>query len=285
MHLNPALHLASVFLLATCVFQCSPVAQATVIGAFGPPRVAQDSLVSGHLPADMRNLILSNFPGTSFATSPTLTPEFLSSIDLLMIATAKGNDTSIAPLTNSEQSALFEFVRAGGDALLMTEGLSTYVVAAQSIAASFGMTVVNDGLSGILPCLPTDSSHPLFDGPFGNQGYLAVYGSGVFSDLGPYATSVANMVENGQPVAAIIEAGAIEPGSGRVLLLADTHLFIGQDYGGFLHVHEPFLLNSFAYLTAPVPEPDALIIGLTALGALMLTTARRCNAMTYRSRG
>jgi hypothetical protein len=63
---------------------------------------------------------------------------------------------------------------------------------------------------------------------------------------------------------AAIEANALGPGSGRMVLFADATPLADADTGGFFASHEKLFLNSIEYLT--VPEPSSVALGWMAAG-------------------
>ena len=141
-----------------------------VIGTFGAPRVtdADLSLSSGTVASDAHNALVANFPEATFVTSPTLTPSFLSGINVLMITSAMSSTEPLSPLSSSEETALFNFVKGGGNAFLIMEGFSPFISAVNSIVNPFGMTIVDDGLTGVLQVTPVGPSNPIINGPFGD---------------------------------------------------------------------------------------------------------------------
>ncbi len=248
-------------------------AWAIILGTFGAPRVTTASLANSNLTSMMRNSFYSHFPGSSIVASPTLTPAFLSGIDVLAIASDKTADGGITPLSASEQAALVDFVMNGGSAFLIAEGVPQFTEAAESMVNPFGITLAQDDLAGFLAALPTNPSHPIMSGPFGVQNYIAIYGGVVFPDLGPYATSLADLSATGQSAVAIIEPHVMGPHSGTVVIVGDSNPFLNGEYlGGFFPVTEPFFLNSLAYMAAAVPEPSSWV--LAAMGAVALGVAR-----------
>ena len=64
-----------------------------VVGGWDQSRGDESELTSGSEFNTVRNLIATQHPGTSFVETPTLTPDFLSSIDVLMISVVYGNDS------------------------------------------------------------------------------------------------------------------------------------------------------------------------------------------------
>lgn len=235
-----------------------------VVGTFDASRAGLTNVATGPAATQMRASLAANFPDASFATAPTLTGGFLSGVDVLVLTPFNGG-TGITPLSAAEQTAMLNFVMNGGRALLLADGLQ--LSAAQSLITPFGMTIADDNLSGLQLCTPTAPSHPVISGPFGTTTVFGNLGGGILTNLGPYSTTLGTMDANGQPVLAAIEAGAISPGSGRVLIYGDATLFADPIADGFFSYSETLFLNSFEYL---VPEPSTFALaafGIVALGA------------------
>ncbi len=273
-----ATHLLGILLLgAIFAVSGSSSASALVIGTFDSSRTGIANLETGLFSTQARNSMGANFPGLTFSSAPTLTPAFLAGVDLLLIHPLNFPGAT-TPLTAGEQSALFEYVAGGGNALLLLEGGVTnpaVVVSSQSIAGVFGLTIADDGLAGILNGTPTAPDHPIFNGLFGTQTFVQLGGAGVYTNLGPYAQSVAIMDALGLPVIAVIEADAIAPGSGRVILTSDSEMFINNSLGGYFTNHETLLLNMVAWLH-PVPEPSSMTLATIGLIGGAFLARRRC---------
>ncbi len=260
-----------------CAAAC-PARAGFTLGTFDTTR-SSTANVLGPIASDLIAALNTNFPGTTYVTAPTLTPAFLDTVDVLLISSADtilGDPvvSGITPLSAAEQTALSNFVQGGGRALLVVDGYSPYLAAAQSILDPFGMTIADDGLTGTVFASPTTTAHPVINGPFGETTSIPMFGAGVFTDLGPYATSLATMDATDQPVLAAIENGFLGPGSGRVVLMADAHAFVNDDHGGYFTQGETLFLNTIEYLTVPEPEGGTLAT-LGAGGVGLLVALRR----------
>jgi hypothetical protein len=242
-----------------------------VVGAFDASRAGDANITAGIYSVDCMSALTTNFPGTTFATSPTLTPEFLSGVDILILHPAKSDVAAITPLSGSEQTALVNFVKAGGRALLLAEGEDPFIPVAQTFMSPFGVTLVDDGLKGLRLSDSVAPTHPVMNGPFGEVDQVLNYGIGVFSDLGPYASPLAVLETNGSVVYAAIEAGALGPNSGRVVLMGDSTPFFDQDNGGFFGEgpHEDLFLNTIDYLATPEPSTLTLLGAAGAMGGVI----------------
>jgi hypothetical protein len=193
-----------------------------------------------------------------------LTPEFLSQLDVAILITATPSGT-IQGLSSAEQTNLFDFVLAGGNAVILGEGGWSNVVAEQTFFTPFGVSETGRIFQNV-PAYPLDPNvHPITNGPFGVVTEAVTTNTGWFDDLGPWAQPVL-LLPNGYPVMAVIERDAIAPGSGRVVLTAD---------GQLLNNSLPLFQNVAAYM---VPEPASralLVTGLFALAAVALDRRRR----------
>jgi hypothetical protein len=171
-------------------------------------------------------------------------------------------------------------VQGGGRAFLVADGFSPFIPAAQSMVQPFGMTIVDDGLTGTLNATPTAPAHPVINGPFGSTSSIMVLGSGIFTSLGS-AAGLANIDALGQPVLAAIPEDALSPGSGRVVIIADASFLVDDALFGFFSQHETLFLNTLDYLG--VPEPSGGIMAAMAGGGAGLALAARRLARRTRS--
>jgi hypothetical protein len=241
-----------------------------VVGSFDASRAGQANIADGFLTTQARASLQSHFPGSTITTAPSLTPAFLSGLDVLIVSSVN-NSGGIVPLSASEQTALFNYVLGGGTVLILAEEYLDHV-SAQSLLTPFGITIDDDHVSGLQYGTILNPAHPIFDGPFGVQSQFAVLGSGVFTDLGPYATSLATMDSTGYPILASIEAGALGPGSGRVILMPDATPFADPIVDGYFSEAETLFLNTVAYL---VPEPASGTLACMAMIVVSLGLRRR----------
>lgn len=197
-------------------------------------------------------------------TSPRLTPEFLASIDLLILSNVRDTSRPMElDLDADEQDALFTAVENGLDAFLLAEGYflhGLFQASAQALFEPLGVTFVagkedvgrRDFDDGHLT--ESDPPHPAGHGPFEPLAPFRTKNSGWFEDLGPYAIGLATLGFSGEVSLAAIDEGAIGPGSGRVVLAADANPWGGCDVDSqfFLCHNETLLLNILEWLIQPV---------------------------------
>jgi len=269
--LKSALWIFTLTLLA--VLSTRPAA-ALVIGTFDASRAGAGNIAAGDFTHSVVSTINTQFPGSSFVTFPTITSPALTGVDILMIAADKSAADPITELSASEQSAMLDFVKAGGRALILADAWGNHVPASQSMVGPFGLTVVDDGLTGVQLAQITNPTHPVINGPFGSTSQIGLYGAGNFTSLGPSAVGLANELATGLPVAAAIEAHALSSTSGRVVLYTDTQMYIDSAMQGFFPTHMVLFQNTMAYL-APVPEPGSLAMMAAALAGLAIVAHRR----------
>lgn len=212
-----------------------------VIGGFDLDRGGILSITDGDLMLDLREAIERSFAGVELVSAPALTPEFLSTVDVVFLSSVHTTSTGIIPLSPDEQDALLGFVSAGGGAFILTDGNGeqSVQIANESLLSVFD--VHSTGSLGSLGVEPVD--HPIWDGPYGEPGGFALLCTATFDDLGPFAASLGAGVD-GKVGLAVIEREAIGPDGGAVVLTADTSaffdLFISPD-------SETFALNSISY--------------------------------------
>jgi hypothetical protein len=257
-------------LLQLALTQCASAA--VVVGGWDLARGGVESAADAPELAPFRSLIQTLSPGASFTGTNVLTDAYLSTVDLVLLGAQNSNFTHITPLTAAEQTALFNFVIGGGNAVILTErepqGGPGGDAARESLIDPFGMDTTGDSPAATATFL--NPSHFIANGPFGAITQFELNASGWYSNLGPYATAVAVEDTFNQPVLAVIEKDAIAPGSGIVVLLADAH----TDY-----FNQPNLVigtaNNWAHL---VPEPSGVVLGAFGLFAILV-------AMRLRPRG
>lgn len=244
-----------------------------VLGAFDSTRSSTANPVTGLFSSDAIAALNASFPGITYAAAPTLTPGFLAGVDVLILTPNDTDTLPITPLSAGEQTALFDFIQAGGRAFLIADGFSPFVVSAQSMVAPFGVTIVDDGLSGPLNATPTTHAHPVINGPFGDTSSIPMLGAGVFTNLGPHATSLATLDALGLPALAAIEAHTLGPNSGRVVLISDVSLFADDNLGGYFSQSQTLFLNAIDFLR--VPEPGSRTLATLGAGGIGLVVALR----------
>ncbi len=253
----------------------APAQAAFVVGGFDATRAGVANVINGIYSEDTIAATVDSFPGMTFAATPKLTPEFLSGINVLVLTPASSETKAITALSASEQAALLDFVKAGGSALLICE-LTTFLPASQSFLSPFGVTAIDDNVTGLITTETTQPSHPVVNGPFGAVPGALMYGAVKFSNVGPYAQTIMTNSANGDSVLAVIESHALGPNSGRVVMIADGSVFIDGNNGGLFGVqeHRSLFLNSINFLAVPEPSTLTLLGIAAAISAVGVTTRR-----------
>ena len=235
---------------------------ALVIGGWNSTRAgATYNIFDGSGYTGLRTSLSSNFPGATFSGTGALTRAYLSGVNLLIIqAIVDGANVPISPLSPAEQTALFDFVRSGGTAIIASENGLGYAAASASLVGAFGITDSGANLSGTVTCTITNpGGNPITSGPFGTTASLTYGFCGGYSALGPYATSLGTI--GALTGLAYIPPNALQPGSGSVTFFSDT-LSGGAPSN-----------NLIFNIAATVPEPS--VPGLGLLGGLSLLARRR----------
>lgn len=230
-----------------------------VIGSFDLARGGRASLVDSPdldimLMRGVASLLLTD---ESFVSAPELTPEFLSTVDVLVMPSNFTSSSAVTPLSPAEQAAMFNFVVGGGSLILAMENIElspTADVTHESFLDPFGMSITGV-VPGVTLANALEPDHPIFAGDFGLFPSYETSRTGWLDELGPYARPLAESTINQEIVMAIIDRHVIAPGSGRVLITADTQLW-ERDIN---------LTSNMVVYMASVPEPGTL--GAGALGA------------------
>jgi hypothetical protein len=196
------------------------------VGGFNATRGGGGS-IDNNVP--LRNLILSQYPGSTFSSTSTLTPAYLSTVNRLIISVGIAATKAIAPLSSAEQSALVDFVKGGGTALLFCDN-NTFDSAAPTVNASF-LSPFSLSMTGTLSSNQSsrivNPSNPVATGPAGTATGFDTLFPGWFTSLGN-AVAVAVLTTNNMPDIAVLMPGMLAAGSGAVVFFAD-----GNNIGGF----------------------------------------------------
>lgn len=237
---------------------------APVVGGFDSPRSGSYGYLASPRTVVAKALLLVMYPGVELPGTQELTPEFLSGLDAALLVTSEPAGSIDTPLSASEQTALFDYIKAGGNALIVGEGGFDNVAVDQSFFTPFGITAVGREGGTEKATVIQPNTHPIVNGPYGTFTTLTGDNVGWFSNLGPYAQPLANLDFNGQPILAVIERGALGPGSGAVVLTADSDLLFNL----------PLSQNIARYLLE-VPEPSTWLLMLPGAAGLFALGKRR----------
>lgn len=239
---------------------------AYTVGSWDLSRGGFDSLAESSLQAGQRALIQGYRSDVVFTATDVLTDAYLATARTFVLGGQTSTSSVVSALSAAEQTALFNFVSAGGNLLIATDNGDLDGAAGDtsraSIYAPFGMST--DGFANGTS-VAVDLAHLIVQGPFGTLTSFPLSNSGWYTDLGPYAHTVFDESEFGNPMLATIEATTISATSGRVVAVADADVFASSTLSG----------NVVAYLI-PVPEPSTGAYGCILL-ALASWAARRRN--------
>lgn len=241
-----------------------------VIGGFDTSRGGTEGFNLGSA-SFFQNDIASAFPDTTFVTTSVLTPSFLSSINVLVITSVNGgNNIPITPLSADEQTALVNFVKGGGGAFIFTDDIA-FDAANQSLINPFGLhSQSQEFVPGRLGVTVTNPlANPVTSGPFGVVTDYELASVGWYDSLGTNVQSLATLDLNGETALAVIDKGALGPGSGGVVFSSDTNPLFHIDFTTLFPAYKPLDFNVIAYLapSAAVPEPASLtLFGFGLLG-------------------
>lgn len=218
--------------------------------------------------------VSANIPGADFIGTPALTPEFLATVDMVLINTAESFSDAISPLTASEEAALLAFINAGNGAIIVADG--SFGSEAQSFVDPFGASIRGSEAGVPSPSsMIAPLSSPISNGPYGLittyfterafLGDLFPYVTGVFHDIGPYAVPLGKVDATNEISIAYIPENGLATGSGRVVFFTDADTALGS-----LENDDGLFLNAIAYAAVPVPEPHS--IALAGMGFLAFAT-------------
>jgi hypothetical protein len=247
-----------------------PTARGAILGTFNSTRAGGFNLLTSIAAMEIRDSLATNFPDMTLTGTDKLTPAYLSGIDAILLHPIANFGTNITPLSAAEQSALFDFVKQGGAALMIADSYGSS--AAQNLVDAFGLKV-----AGLTPgpdpgTISAPPFNPIVNGPFGTVSSFLTDEGYWFTDLGPYAKSIATYTGNGLPSIVVIERGAIAPTSGPVVIFGDVNAFGDAAFGYQFQFNETLMLNALAYA---VPEPSTLISGLLGVGLVAGASLRR----------
>ena len=154
-----------------------------IVGGFDASRGGFESLAPGQDSA-LATDISTAYPGTTFTFSNTLTSTFLSGVQVAILGVATTDASAVTPLSTSEQSALLNFVLAGGTALIFADN-STFASGAPATNASFlspfGVTITGT-LSGTQTAPIINPTGPLTS-PYSVSSFVGNF-TGYFSNIG-----------------------------------------------------------------------------------------------------
>ncbi|MCX7417982.1 MAG: hypothetical protein NT013_00385 [Planctomycetia bacterium] len=219
-----------------------------VFGGVDAARGGATSMANGSLMTNIRADISANSPGATFTSANTLTPAYLDTIDVLFVSSWP----TVVTLSAAEQAAVLDFVEDGGGAIIWGEN-DTWTGGAdnsnESLIDPFQMDITGTLGGGQTVTVTNPGAHVVTAGPFGTVNSFGLSYPGWFNNLGPYATTLGTLNANGQSALAVINPGAINAGSGGVVLISD-----GNGTSGAPQVRT-LILNSLSFVAS---DPNSL---------------------------
>jgi len=228
-------------------------ADPNVVG-FNSVRGGVTNIVSGQEFDQLRAALIAVHPSTTFRGVSPLT-DINSADDIVILASGSGSVTAITPLSAAEQTALLNFVLAGGSAIICVDN-DTFNGAAsdaanESLLDPFGLDVTGTGLPWSRTASVTAPASPVMNGPYGVIATHSVGWSGWFNTVGPAGSVIARLNDNSQPNLVEVPCGTLGPGSGRVVLFSDTTMLIDT----YVTANNLALLkNAYVFVSTPCPS-------------------------------
>jgi hypothetical protein len=184
-----------------------------------------------------------------------LTAGDLAGLDGLIVGVVNAYTT----LTSTQIDAIEAFVRGGGNLYFLGENNWAFHDNNVAVGTRFGIVYPAQYGDPTDVVLTLVSGHPIIQGPLGpvatidgSNNSAGAYGS--MTDPGPYGESIVNF-PNGYSGCVVIEPGALNPGSGFVVALAEINTF---DNGQIdLADNLEFWHNIFAYAPGAVATAPA----------------------------
>jgi PEP-CTERM motif len=270
------LPLAGIAALFATLAAGSTYAGGPVVAGFDSTRGGFESLQED---TGLANDISTAFPGTTFAFSSTLTPSFLSGVNVTILGVATTDFSAITPLSSSEQSALYNFVLGGGTALIFADN-STFdanaPTANASLVSPFGVTMTGT-LNGLIDAPIIDLSGPLTS-PFTPVTQFEGNYTGYFVNTNGGQVLADWFGNPAYPAIDYFKPGFFGPKSGAVVLFSDSDAMVAGD--ALTTTNENLVLNAFGtyQLTPPVPEPSTwamMLLGFAGLGFAGFRASRK----------
>jgi hypothetical protein len=211
--------------------------------------------------------------------TPTLTPEFLATVDVVWLNSVSSNFSATLALTSAEQAALLAFVQNGGHALIFGENSA---FDDESLLDPFSATTTGT-LSGSQTGTITDTNptNPLTHGHFGTVMTLQGNFTGSFNSsnggLG-LATELGIWNSGGSISVALAEIAphsVLGANSGRVVLFSDVNFYLDQLNAAD---NSKLLLNTLA---TTLPPPPLAFTGTQAMPeTLTISVATNTDILT-----
>jgi hypothetical protein len=183
---------------ASTLFWVSPSCAGLVIGGWDATRNGTYG-INGSGSTQLVADINAAFHGATITSTGTLNSAYLSTINVLVIGDASGGSSATTALSAAEQTALLNFVKSGGSAIISVDN-DTFQSGVSAINNSYVSPFdlqVTGTLSATQLATATTTVGPIVNGPFGIVSTLDSNFPGYFDSLGGSATSLADLNVNG----------------------------------------------------------------------------------------
>ncbi len=224
----------------------------THIGGFDSSRGGLLSLRDGAWLLNFRGRIQSGCPPfhAALSASPTLTPEYLATLDVLVFSTVTGGSDHITILTADEQAAMLQFVLRGGGVVIFADNDGVAGIGPESAngtaLAPFGFT--NLGTAGWPESATVTTTNRITHGPYGSVSSFETFLGGWLDTVPPIATVLARLTSNNAPALAMIPPLSLGPTSGGVVVFTDSSMIFDQFITGS---DMAVALNAIAFVAPP----------------------------------
>lgn len=233
-----------------CIAALSGAASAVVVGSFDSTRVLERRVLNDGADRDVLRAAIAGGGHVIAPTTGTLSASYLNGLDVFYTSVL-GFGSSSSVLSAGEQTALFDWVTAGG--ILLSTGETPFFRAAyESVLNPFGIDLVSQAAA--------------VQSQWVNDPSIDLLGNGVAgADLGDSGTGV---ISSGMSTVLALNSGntvglSAQIGSGLVVAIGDSNFLDDQLINP---AGRQFFLNVLEAEVSPIPLPAGFLLMLSAIG-------------------
>ena len=218
----------------------------------------------------VRTAISDALPNARFTYTGSLSTDVLAEATGVVIMSPFSDVAPITALSTAEKTALSDFVKAGGFAVILSDNNSSeaWSTTNNSFVSPFGIETTGSFNTAASIIDPT--GNPISNGPFGLVTSLTGIASGAFTTKPEAFKPLAQLSGGQQIVAGYFEQNALGAGSGAVLFVGDANVYNSR----WATDANYDLLSNFVTFAA-VPEPTTVSLLLLGSGIAGLSAWRR----------
>ena len=216
----------------------SPNPNRIQIGTLDSSRNGGYAFATGGGFSKARAAIYTAFPNATLVDFPQLTAATVQYKKLLLLHVLFTDTTPFQPLNEFEQQVLFNFVKNGGNVLLLTDH-SDFATANASLLTVFGTTA--SGVikrQNVIQVLPQNE---LLNGRAGTVREITQNWAGSYTQVPQEAQKIARNA-GGESVV-LLDRNVIANGAGKVLMISDASMFVDDEDTGLFAKNQTFFLN------------------------------------------